>query len=435
MRIARLLSGAILCGFIASAHARYALQGSLTSAIWLRENARSAVNAKGTSDPNDTSATYFQYFRLSTSRFPPTRSGISAQFYVSGRWMNALDVQSNLDAAATSDDFRLYESYVDLATPRGWQFRAGRQYLPNAVGFWELDGVRWQQRFAFLTATVYGGSGASSWQFDESKSRVVGGHLEVRAKDRLRARGGAMATFPKRLADYDAFYLFFGFDASTLNPISIHPTDKVRGTATADIAVEPQYSRVARASGVARLDSDRVSISAELRYDTPSFAADSIFRVFAVEPTRETSLGVESRPLTWLAVNGRLTRQRFDDGSASRERLEMVAYDGYEPVLRAGVEWLDWAQRSRRYLYFRAQRQVLPFLTVGVGNAMNTYRYVDDASNVFTRTLQGDMRIRFSPNWRLLARIERNRNRDYRSATRFLAWLQTSFAATNGGEP
>ena len=270
-RLTRFLITAILCVTVANVHARYAVQGSLTSAIWVRENARSVVDAKDTSDPNDTSASFFQYFRLSSSRFPPNRNGTYAQFYVSGRWLNELDGQSNRDTSDGSEDFRVYESYVDLATPRGRRIRVGRQYLPNAVGFWELDGVRWQERLAFLTTTVYGGSGASSWQFDESKSRVVGGQIEARATDRLRARGGAMATFPKRLTDYDALYMFFGFDAATESPISIHPSDGVRGTASADVAIEPQYARVARASstGAARRSSLPPPPSTRRKY-TPS---------------------------------------------------------------------------------------------------------------------------------------------------------------------
>lgn len=409
-----------------SARAQYALQGSLTSTLWLRENARSLLDVKDPSDPNATVTTFLQYFRFSASRLPSNRQGTFAQFYLSGRWKDEFETQTNI--ADTPSDFLVYEFYLDLATPRRRSVRMGRQYLPNTAGFWELDGIRWQERIAWARVLIYGGRGAASWE--REKRPIFGGQVEVRAGNSGRVRGGAMTTF----SDNTTSYLFFGFDAATNSPLAVHPSDGLQGTATADLAFEPTYRRVARASGVARLRSERVLIWTGIRYDTPSFPEDSLFRVFAVEPTREASLGLEMRPFSWLALNGHVTRQQFDDGSANRRRVETAFYDASEPLLRLGIEWITWGQRSRRYFYFRAQRQVLPFLTLGAGNALNAYRFADDRSSLFTRTTHGEVRIRFSSNWRLFVRVEWNRNPDYRMATRALGWLQTSFSVP-GSEP
>lgn len=404
-----------------SARAQYALQGSLTSTLWLRENARSLLDTKNSSDPNATAVTFFQYFRLAASRLPPNQKGTVAQFYLSGRWKDELETRANVSDIPS--DFRVYESYLDLATPRGRSIRMGRQYLPNAGGFWELDGIRWQEHVAWTRVSFYGGWGAASWE--RERMRILGGQVEVHAGNQIRARGGAMTT----LSDNKASYLFLGFDAATSSPLAIHPSDGLRGTVTADLALEPAYRRVVRASGFARLRSERVLVWTGIRYDTPSFPADSIFRVFTVEPTREASLGLEMRPFSRFALNGRLTRQQFDDGSANRRRAETTVYNAAEPVLRLGVEWLTWGQRSRRYVYFWVQRQVLPFLRLSAGNSLNAYRLADDRSDVFTRTAHGEIRLQWSPNWRLFTRIEWNRNPDYHTATRVLGWLQTSFSA------
>jgi hypothetical protein len=105
-----------------------------------------------------------------------------------------------------------------------------------------------------------------------------------------------------------------------------------------------------------------------------------------------------------------------------------------EQVVLSGVEWLTWDETQRRYFYFRLQKQIWPFLMLSAGNTLNTYRFTNAEGDLFSRSLQAEAQVRFHPSWNLSARIERNRNRDYREVTRAFASLRASFAAEGRGE-
>jgi hypothetical protein len=415
------------------------IQGSITSALWARENVVPAVTGERGRDAEETRVSWYQYGRLSTSLYPESRDGVAAQAYVSGRWRSFTEPAASF--LSTDDDLRVYQAYVDLtsAATRKAHLRIGRQYLPHAVGFWRMDGARLRARLGSLTATVAGGKGALRWASADNHTDVLSGTLSARAGRHLSARVGAFWAGQDLAEDVEdnagLLYLTAGGDLSSARTSRIHRIARTDLRVSADVAYNPLLKRVAQASARTSLSRGMLSLGFSHRYDTPQFAPDSIFTVFAVEARRENTATVEVRPETWWSLAGRHTDQKFDDGSATRDRVEARFFVDAEAVAAAGAEWLTWEGVRRRYGYVRVQKYFTPHLQLALSNALSSYRFTDGADDDFGRTVGAEARLDLHRDWSALVRVERNRNTDYANAMRVFGYLRTSFGTRTGGRP
>ncbi len=427
---------ALLFVWLASgAWADSAFRGSITSAIWARENIVPAVTGERGRDAEETRVTWYQYGRLSTSVYPESRDGVAAQAYVSGRWRAFTEPASSF--LAQDDDLRVYQAYVDItaAATRRAQVRVGRQYLPHAVGYWRMDGARLRTRLGALTATVAGGRGAQRWVSSDNRSDVVSGTLSARLGRRMTTRVGAFwARHDEELeGDAGLLYLTGGVDLASARTSRVHRIARTDLRVSADAAYDPLLKRVAQASARGSISKGPISLAVVERYDTPQFAPDSIFNVFAVEARRERAATVELRPDTWWSLLGRRSDQRFEDGSATRDRVEARLYVETEPVASVGAEWLTWEETRRRYAYVRVQKYLTPKVQVAFSNALSAFRYVDDGDDDFVRTVGAETRLHLHRDWSALVRVERNRNTDFANAVRVFGYVRASFDSTAVG--
>ena len=429
---------ALVC-IASTAHADGSIRGSITSALWARENVVPAVTGERGRDAEETRVTWYQYGRLSTSLYPQSREGVAAQAYVSGRWRTFAEPASTF--LATDDDLRIYQAYVDVtsAATRKAHLRVGRQYLPHAVGFWRMDGARLRTRLGSLTATVAGGKGALRWASAENHTDVLSGTLSARAGRHLSARVGAFWAGQDLAEDAEdnagLLYLTAGGDLSSARTSRIHRIARTDLRVSADVAYNPLLKRVAQASARTSLSRGMLSVGFSHRYDTPQFAPDSILTVFAVEARRESTATLEVRPETWWSLAGRHTDQKFDDGSATRDRVETRFYVDTEPVAAVGAEWLTWEGVRRRYGYVRVQKYLTSHVQLALSNALSSYRFTDGADDDFGRTVGAEARVDLHRDWSALVRAERNRNTDYANAMRVFGYLRTSFGTRTGGRP
>jgi hypothetical protein len=427
-----------------------AFRGSITSAVWARENIVPAITGERGHDAEETRVTWYQYGRLSTSIYPESRDGVAAQAYVSGRWRSFTEPPSSF--LAKDDDLRVYQAYVDItsAATRKAHLRIGRQYLPNAVGYWRMDGARLRTRLGGLTATIAGGRGAQRWVSSDNRSDVVSGTLSARLGRRMTARVGAFwaghdvaeAIKPDSDDNASLLYLTGGVDLASARTSRIHRIARTDLRVSADVAYDPLLERVAQASARGSVSRGPVSLAVVERYDTPQFAPDSIFTVFAVEARRERTATVELRPDTWWSLMGRRADQRFDDGSATRDRVEARFHVGSEPVASVGAEWLTWEETRRRYAYVRVQKYVTSKLQLAFSNALSAFRYADDGDDDFARTVSAETRVDLHRDWSALVRVERSRNTDFANAVRVFGYMRASFDSTaastasrTGGRP
>jgi len=425
------LAVTVAAGVSYPATAMWRADSSLTSTLWAREHYLPAISdTAADDDPNTTDSQFLQYGRLGLSVFPEERDRTRVQFYASGRWRQALT--GDLDAVG-GDDVRVFETYADVSNVKhGVRLRAGRQFLPNAAGFWQLDGAHLTIRTGSVTGSAYGGVGGESWRLNEADAMLVGGLIEAQAASIGRLRAGALyRRDTSDTGDLNTLYLTGGFDAASGGFARIHPGIQ-RRSISADFAYDPSLGRLVRATALADADISLATIVAHVRYDTPQFAPDSIFRVFAQEAEREGSLTARVHVTDSLDGSIRHTEQRFDDGSARRDAVEAsVRIDG-ESIAQVGMEWLRWEETRRRYMFFRVQKEIVPHVSVGFGSAVNLYRFADEETDAAARSAHAEVRARVSDNLRSYVRIERGRNRDYRRVTRALASIQLVFSAMGG---
>ena len=102
------------------------VNGNLTSAFWLREDKLE--------NPKDAQRNLFIYEYLNLNAQNIGSPKIAANLSGRAGW-DKLNFNEN-------DSFRLYQGYLDWKLSDESSLRLGRQFLPNDVGFWQMDGIR-----------------------------------------------------------------------------------------------------------------------------------------------------------------------------------------------------------------------------------------------------------------------------------------------------
>ncbi len=70
---------------------------------------------------------------------------------------------------------RLYQGYLDWKPSHKTSLRVGRQFLPNSVGFWQMNGFRFSVKKLGADETViYAGLAATPWSITNKKEGIIG---------------------------------------------------------------------------------------------------------------------------------------------------------------------------------------------------------------------------------------------------------------------
>ena len=144
-----------------SAIPAHALEGraSLTTVAWARENRTPPVG-----EDVETNLFLYEYFRLNMVNIGGQQLALHTQGRV--RWNRLGEEQW---------DGRFYQGYFDWKPTKSINFRAGRQFLPNDVGFWQMDGVRINLNFLeSISPSIYGGVSVSPWTLVSDREGVLG---------------------------------------------------------------------------------------------------------------------------------------------------------------------------------------------------------------------------------------------------------------------
>jgi hypothetical protein len=301
--------------------------------------------------------------------------------------------------------------------------------LPNDVGFWQMDGVRVNLNLLkTFTPSIYGGLSASPWNLSGDRDGVFGVEIGQRISGVFETKASFITLFDAD--NFDRAILGLRFDVPGGGVFDVHRNTRRRfdffARGSADLLTQELIS--GNASMTFR-PLTALQFHANYRHETPLFPADSIFSVFAVEPIKEVSAGVDTDITDWLGVYGRYAHQFY--GSSSAHSFDVAAVNRYiagfslstagnfglksgQTSLRVQLERLDDGARTYWRTYSALNRFVTQRWQVGVGHYYNSYQFSPIARVERAYSFQLSTTYLFHDNIRWLARIEDNINPDFK---------------------
>ncbi|MFC1712823.1 hypothetical protein ACFL6S_04090 [Candidatus Poribacteria bacterium] len=398
--------------------------GSLTSVAWARENRLA--------DAEDAEENLLLYEYL---RFHATNIGSSSlAAHFSGRvgW----------DRFASSGDgeeykARLYQGYLDWKLSNKSTLRLGRQFLPNDIGFWQMDGIRLEtRRTGFISPMLYAGISVLPWTIKGDSEPIIGFELKTERIRSIRTRLNFLTIFDNEGADWDLLdirgvdkaILGLQFDTFGEGVIDLlespHRRLSLFGRGNIDLLTKEIID--GQASAEVRI-TPKGYVYAEYHKETPLFPADSIFSVFAVEPLRQLTFGVDQDVMSFLGLQGWYARQFFDSDPVNRYSAGFTIERQREVLLAIRLERLDDIDTHYWRAYSHIGKRLWQGLEVSLNNYYNNYERPRALKAVDAYSIQLNVRYRLNHRIQALIRLEDNINPDYKYNVRALGYLQMRF--------
>jgi hypothetical protein len=399
------------------------ITGNLTNTFWTRENQlRNAENAR-------TNLNFYEYAYLRATNIGSDR--LSA--YIQGRigW-NRFPVE---DEQFTG---RLYQGYIDYRLPKKFDLQLGRQFLPNDVGFWQIDGARLSiKNLGPIDSRFYGGIAATPWMVEKKRDGIAGIEL---------------TEFGIRNSEFGITFLTV-FDKNRLNNVILGMRLNVPKVNIFDVHrdVHKGFSFFGRGSidlltqqvisGYGYLHFIPLSpIHASLKYqhETPLFPADSIFSIFAFEPLQQAvaaceidippfSKGGLGGIFNGLGLYGRYARQFFDDDVPINQYSAGFSIKSrYERVFDIHLERLSDIHTKYWRIHSYIGKMLTPRLEIGFNHYYNNYELTRfKAADAYSYQL--NLKYQIFRNLSAFMRIEDNINVDYVYNVRVIGYIRILF--------
>ena len=344
----------------------------------------------------------YEYFRLNVVNV----SGRQLALHAHGRVLwNRL--------ATDRWDGRFYQGYLDWKPTKLINFRAGRQFLPNDVGFWQMDGVRINLNLLkWLSPSIYGGVTEPPWSLARDRGGVLGVDVERRILTAFQTKVSFLTLFDEEAID--RAILGFRLDAPSTSIFDLHRDARKRFHLAARGSVDLLTQEVISGNvSIALRPLATTQISMGYRHETPLFPAESIFSVFDIEPIKELTIGLDTNLISWVGVHGRYAHQFFDLAEVDRYISGFSIRNQRETLLRFHVEHLNDGARKYWRTYASLNKLVTPRWQIGLVNYYNNYRFSAVTQSETAYSFQFNTDYRFHNNIRLLVRIEDNVNPDF----------------------
>jgi len=410
------------------------LSGSLISTIWARENQWQPA------EEEQRNLFFYEYVHLRASELWTEK----LTMHLRGRigWSRF----SQTDGDARFDNL-LYQGYLNYRVPKNISLRFGRQFLPNDVGFWQMDGVRLSiERFRIAIPTLYGGVAVAPWTITGDKKGVVGCELRGLNASFIQSQVSLLTLFSKD--DINRAILGFRLNAPRASIFDVHRDTHKRFSFTGRTSVDLLTQQIISGYGYVHFcPIPPIHTSIEYQHETPLYPSDSIFSIFAVEPLRQFSFGLDLNITEWLELNGGYARQSYDSGPIHRYSSG-VSFN--LPLVRGG-------QRKNRFVlshpgkwgnerifefrlerlsdidaeYWRARSYIGKNLThrlsVSLNHYYNNYRFSQTSQVSDAYSFQCAIRYQIHRNLQAFVRIEDNINPDYEYNVRVIGQLRMFF--------
>jgi hypothetical protein len=399
------------------------VNGNLTTAFWARENRLEK--------PEDAENNLLLYEYL---RFHATDLGTSRlTAHVSGRvgW-------DRLESSGEKYTSRLYQGYLDWKLSRTSALRLGRQFLPNDVGFWQMDGVRFElQNKGLVSPAFYAGMGVLPWTIEGNDEVMLG--IELRSKRLWSVR-----------SKISLLTIFDSNDESDLPILGIERVDKTILGVQFDTfggeihnLFETPHKRL-NVSGRGNIDlitkeiidgyiSTNVNVLSggqlylEYSHRTPFFPADSIFSVFAAEPFDQLTVDASYEVTSFLDLHGRYARQFFDLEPINQYGAGFSVKSQRETLLALRLDRLIDIDRHYWRLYSRIGKRLTKRFEITLNNYYSNYKLTRAVGAEDAYSFQLKIGYRVARNLQALIRLENNTNPDYKYNVRALGYLRMRF--------
>ena len=403
------------------------VNGTITSTVWSREN-----RLENAAD-SQTNLILYEYLRLNATNLGSNM--LAAHF--SGRvgW----DKYASFDG---DDKFtsRLYQGYLDWKLSNRSSLRLGRQFLPNGLGFWQMDGIRLEdRRTGPISPAFYAGISVLPWTIEGDSEPILGFELTTRRFRSIRTKLSFLTIFDNEgdnwnfsdVRGVDKAILGLQFDTLGEGIMDLlespHNRLSLSGGGNIDLITKEIIS--GQASANLRV-TPKAYLYAEFRQKTPLFPADSIFSVFAIEPFRQLTAGASYDFADFLGLQGWYSRQFFDSGPIDLYSVGFTLARQREALLALRLERLSDIDTSYWRVYSRIGKRFWQKLELSLNNYYNNYKNDIGTQEDDAYSIQFNVRYRLSRRLQALIRLENNINSDYKYNVRVLGYLRMGFGFT-----
>ncbi|MBD3182755.1 hypothetical protein GF312_10715 [Candidatus Poribacteria bacterium] len=261
------------------------VSGSLTTMNWLRQE---PIERNG----EDLYNYLYEYIRVSIGDIAD--DSLSAYIYTRVR----KDIASD-----GKPDWRTIYGYLNWTGPQGYSIKVGRQFLPNGLGFWQMDGIRVKfKSFRGISHSAYAGSSVAPWSVGENRDGLAGLSVDLPEILKLQTGLSLFANFDSKSFervvigghldsyDYSLFELRKFIMYSKIN-YDIINRELVQGSATVNLNLLEKFG-----------------IYSEYYHGKQLFPEESIFSVFATDDINEAAVGLRYNVFKSMLLAGRYSR-------------------------------------------------------------------------------------------------------------------------------
>lgn len=300
-----------------------------------------------------------------------------------------------------------------------------------------MDGIRLEtRRSGFISPTFYAGKSILPWTIKGDSEPIIGVELRAKRFRSIRTRLSFLAIFDNEGSDWDILeirgldkaILGLQLDTSGSGVIDMleatHKRLNIFGHGNVDLVTKEIVN--AHASVEVRIN-PKGHIYTEFRKEEPLFPADSIFSVFASEPFKQLTVGIDQDLMGFLGFQSSYARQFFDSGPIHRYTAGFTIERQRETLVAVRLERLDDIDTNYWRVYSHLGKRLWQALEVSLNNYFNNYKRPRalDSSNAYS--IQLNVRYRFNHKLQALVRLEDNINPDYDYNIRALGYVQMRF--------
>jgi hypothetical protein len=394
------------------------VNGNLTSAFWLREDKLE--------NPKDAQRNLFIYEYLNLYAQNIGSPKISANLSGRANWDKLNDFDKD-------NSFRLYQGYLDCKPSSELSLRLGRQFLPNEVGFWQMDGVKLETfRSSFASPKFYAGMSALPWTIEGDKEPILGVELGTPIIHSVKGKISFLTLFNRdkdnKINGLDKAILGIQVENFGESIIELLEPSHNRLTIYGKGSVDLLSQKIVNGYAIADVQiTSKAQLSLGYQQEEPLFPADSIFSVFDTETFRQLNVDADYQVFKWINLQAQYAREFYDSGPVNRYNAGISITNQLEPLLLIRLERLNDIDTHYWRVYSHIGKQFGKKLEIGFSNYYNNYKLSKSLDNENAYSFQLKTSYQLTRNLQASLRLEDNINPDYKYNIRALGYLRMGF--------
>ena len=338
------------------------------------------------------------------------------------------------------EDFteRLYQGYINYRLPKKFELRIGRQFLPNDVGFWQIDGTRLEiKNLGTIGSRFYGGLTATPWMIEKKRDGIAGIELSNLGIWSIQSGISFLTVFDKN--GLNNVILGMQLNVPKVNIFDVHRDVHKRLSFSGRGSIDLLTKQLVSGYGYINFSPlSPMHISLEYQHETPLFPTDSIFSIFAFEPLQRVaaiseidippfSKGGLGGNFNGLVLYGQYARQFFDDEAPINQYSAGFSIKvRYERVFDIRLERLSDIHTRYWRIHSYIGKMLTPRLEVGFNHYYNNYELTRFQA-ADAHSYQLNLKYQILRNLSAFMRVEDNINVDYVYNVRVMGYIRILF--------